>query len=69
MGAPAGVKDAMEEGGGPAGVVVGLSPINENPGRLPGVFSGVEGAELPCGLESGTTNLCAMVYAVDARVA
>lgn len=30
-GAPAGVKEATEEGGGPAGVVEGLSPRKENP--------------------------------------
>jgi hypothetical protein len=31
VGAPAGVKEATEEGGGPAGVVEGLSPRKENP--------------------------------------
>ena len=61
-GAPAGVNDAAEDGGGgPAGVVEGLAPKLKPP-RC-GVFSGVEGAELPGppGLESGTMNLLAMV--------
>jgi hypothetical protein len=62
------VKEATDEGGGPAGVVVGLLPINEKPWLLPDDFSGVEGAGLPCGLESGTMNLCAMLDVIDALV-
>lgn len=60
------MKEATDEGGGPAGVVVGLLPINEKPCPLPDDFSGVEGAGLPCGLESGTINLCAMLKGIDA---
>ena len=47
-------------------MVVGLLPINEKPCPLPDDFSGVEGAGLPCGLESGTINLCAMLKGIDA---
>ena len=58
-GAPAGVKDAAEDGGGgTAGVVVGCSP---SPEKLKLGLPGVEGAGLDGGLESGTTNRCAMV--------
>lgn len=55
------MNEAADEGGGPAGVVEGLSAKKEKP-EPPGrdVFrSGVEG--LPGGLESGTMNLKAMM--------
>lgn len=55
-GAPAGVKDAADEGGGgPAGVVDGLLSPRKIP-RTWGVLAGVEGSGLPGGLES-TINL------------
>lgn len=54
-GAPAGVKVAADDGGGPAGVVEGYSPMKEKP--LSDLLSGVDGA----GLESGTMKRCAMV--------
>lgn len=60
-GAPAGVKEAAEDGGGgPAGVVEGLSARNEKPVPRPNL-SGVDGAGLPGGLESGTMNREAMM--------
>lgn len=52
-GAPAGVNEAAEDGGGPAGVVEGLSARNEKPVPRP-LLSGVDGAGLAGGLESGT---------------
>jgi hypothetical protein len=52
-GAPAGVKEAAEDGGGPAGVVEGLSARKEKPVPRP-FLSGVDGAGLAGGLESGT---------------
>lgn len=59
VGAPAGVNDAADDGGGPAGVVEGLSPRKEKPVSRPEFLSGVAG--LPGGLESsGTMNLYAM---------
>ena len=61
VGAPAGVNDAAEEGGGPAGVVEGLSPRNEKPEPRGWFLSGVEGLGLAGGLESGTTNRYAMM--------
>lgn len=51
-GAPAGVKEAWEDGGGPAGVVDGLSPRKAKDVDGPESLPGVDGA----GLESGTTN-------------
>lgn len=51
-GAPAGVKEACEDGGGPAGVVEGQSPRNEKDIPFLDFLSGVDGA----GLESGTMN-------------
>lgn len=59
VGAPAGVNDAADDGGGPAGVVEGLSAKKEKPVPRDGFRSGVEG--LPGGLESGTMNLKAMM--------
>jgi hypothetical protein len=59
------VKEATDEGGGPAGVVEGLSPRNEKPLAW-GLLSGVDGAGLEGGLESGTKNRCdAMVKEGD----
>lgn len=59
VGAPAGVNDAADDGGGPAGVVEGFSPRKEKPGSRDEFLSGVAG--LPGGLESsGTMNLYAM---------
>jgi hypothetical protein len=65
-GAPAGVKEAAEDGGGPAGVVEGSFPKSEFPPPLEFLF-GVRGAGLdPAGLES-IANLCAIVITCDDR--
>lgn len=50
------MKDACDDGGGPAGVVDGLSPKNEKVMPFFEFLSGVDGA----GLESGTIKRCAI---------
>lgn len=59
-GAPAGVKDPAEDGGGGIPDVAPVFSPSPEKLKAPG-FAGVEGAGLAGGLESGTTNLCAMV--------
>lgn len=55
------MKEAAEEGGGPAGVVEGSWPNSDRPGPREFLF-GVKGAGLEeVGLESGTANRCAMI--------
>lgn len=50
------MKEACDDGGGPAGVVEGIAPKNEKVIPFFDFLSGVDGA----GLESGIMNRCAI---------